>query len=399
MKSIIIPVFNHHDMTNECIYAVMETTQDCEIIVVDNGSNPPYKPPFTGFADCLIIRNEENMGFPAAVNQGIKQAKGDIIILLNNDVIVTPKWADMLEKALNEYSIVGPTTNYCAGLQKIAVEFYGDKNDLNKVAQGQTEEYGGETQAVNWVIGFCMAFRKSLIDEIGYFDESLWPCCGEEIDICLRARQAGHNVGIVLGCFVHHEGSQTFINMEGIDYKDLCFKNERHLEKNWGKDWFKQELNASPTPQGICLNLGCGYRHLEGFINIDNRPEVKPDLVCDVAAFGLPYDDNSVDMVRADDFLEHIPIGHVIPVIEDIYRVLKPGGVFESSTPSTDGRGAFQDPTHVSFWNANSWLYYSEPAYRNLYGIKADFEIVSIADTEPDPALMIIHTNVIAKKR
>ncbi len=59
MKSIIIPVFNQHDMTNECIYAVMENTQDCEIIVVDNGSNPPYKPPFTGFAECLIIRNEE----------------------------------------------------------------------------------------------------------------------------------------------------------------------------------------------------------------------------------------------------------------------------------------------------------------------------------------------------
>jgi SAM-dependent methyltransferase len=84
--------------------------------------------------------------------------------------------------------------------------------------------------------------------------------------------------------------------------------------------------------------------------------------------------------------------------MEEIWRVLKPGGIFESSTPSTDGRGAFQDPTHISFWNRNSWLYYSEKAYRDLYGIKADFEIVALTENEPGPD-MIIHTHVIAKAR
>ena len=398
MKSIIIPVFNQHDMTNECIYAVMENTQDCEIIVIDNGSTPEYTPPFTGFIGCRVIRNTENKGFPAAINQGIREASGEVIILLNNDVIVTPWWSDRLISALNQVSIVGPVTNYSAGLQKITTDLYNDKDELNKVAGGIYEDYEDNIQEVNWVIGFCMVFKKSLVDEIGYFDESIWPCCGEEIDFCLRAKKAGHKIGIAQGCYLHHDGSATFKAMDDLDYKNICLKNEKHLESKWGKDWYRQEINASPTPQGLCLNLGCGYKHLAGFINVDNRPEVSPDLCCDVI-YGLPYSDNSVDMVRADDFLEHIPIGHVVQVIEDIYRVLKPGGVFESSTPSTDGRGAFQDPTHVSFWNANSWLYYSEPAYRNLYGIKADFEIVSITDTEPDPALMIIHTNVIAKKR
>ena len=144
------------------------------------------------------------------------------------------------------------------------------------------------------------------------------------------------------------------------------------------------------------LNLGSGYQKLPGYINIDFRPETGPDLCLDVTA-GLPYVDNSIDEVRAFDFLEHIPMDKTIAVIEEIYRVLKPEGKFESFTPSTDGRGAFQDPTHRSFWNRNSWFYYSLPAYRNLYGIKAGFNI-AICEDELDkpPEWGIIHTHVVA---
>ena len=135
---------------------------------------------------------------------------------------------------------------------------------------------------------------------------------------------------------------------------------------------------------------------MEGYENIDSRPEVLPDVVLDVCD-GLPYSDNSVDEVRAFDFLEHIPIGKTVEVIEGIWRILKPGGIFESLTPSTDGRGAFQDPTHVSFWNENSWLYYSHPAYRRLYGTKANFKIEHCQNVTSDGR--IVHTHVIAEKR
>ena len=124
------------------------------------------------------------------------------------------------------------------------------------------------------------------------------------------------------------------------------------------------------------LNLGSGQARLPGFINIDNRPEMFPDVCCDVIE-GLPYPDNSVDYVLANDFLEHIPIGKTIRVIEEIYRVLKPDGIFESSTPDAEFGSlcAFQDPTHCSFWVENSWNYYTDDAHRSLYGIKAKFHI------------------------
>lgn len=137
------------------------------------------------------------------------------------------------------------------------------------------------------------------------------------------------------------------------------------------------------------INLGSGGKNIDGYVNIDNRQEVSPDITLDVLK-GLPYEDNSVDEVRAYDFLEHIPIGKTVGVVEDIYRVLKPGGLFGHHTPSTDGRGAFQDPTHVSFWNINSWLYYTADNARNLYGIKAKFRIEELKDI--DTGYGVIHT-------
>jgi GT2 family glycosyltransferase/predicted SAM-dependent methyltransferase len=417
MLSIIIPVFNQHEMTRECIKAVLQHTKDFEIIVIDNGSEPRLEWADLGLrVGDVIYCNDTNLGFPAAVNQGIRIAKGETIVLLNNDVIVTPDWMNRLrfyiepktrlEKTESDdgfnlheityppaYSIVGPLTNYCTGLQHTLIPVYRNAMELDSRAMDWQVSHASETQEVNYVIGFCMAFRKSLFDEIGDFDENLWPCSGEEVDFCLRALQAGHKIGIAKDVYVHHEGSQTLKAMD-VDYAEICKRNNDHLAEKWGPNFWNQTVEEPKT--GLLLNLGCGYRKLDGYVNIDNRAEVKPDLLCDVLQ-GLPYSDNSVDEVRAYDFLEHIPQPHMIEVIEEIYRVLKPNGIFESFTPSTDGRGAFQDPTHVSYWNRNSWSYYSDPTSRDLYGIKANFTYAMLEDVITSVGHNIIHTHVVGK--
>ena len=307
MLSIVIPVFNQLDMTEECIRAVLETTPDCEIIVVDNGSNPAFHWGFVQMQEVKVIRNEENKGFPVAVNQGIRAAKGDIICLLNNDVIVTPGWADKLTAALDECAIVGPMTNYVAGMQKARVANYSNIDELNDAAREWAQETGDEVQDVNFVIGFCMAFWKALVDELGDFDESLWPCSGEEIDFCFRAREAGHRVGIVAGCYVHHEGSQTFKAMDA-DYEAVCKRNDAHLAEKWGKDfWTRQAIEVELYPDGpVRLNLGCGPYRLQGFINVDISENVMPDLACD--ALALTYRVGTVDEIYSGHMLEHLTL-------------------------------------------------------------------------------------------
>lgn len=394
MISIVIPVYNQHELTLDCITAIRKhTNQDCEIIIIDNGSTPPIKQPYTGFIETIIIRNEENLGFPKAVNQGIQPAKGEHIILLNNDVIVTPGWADKLINALDQFDIVGPMTNYCAGLQKVQIPAYSNEDELDKSAMEWAGEYEGETQPVNFIIGFCMAFKKSLFEEVGEFDTSLWPCSGEEVDFCYRAKQSGYTVGIVKDCYVHHEGSQTFQIMD-VDYQEICERNDKHLAEKWGNNFWKQEVEKVIAP-GVRLNLGCGlkHQHMDGFINIDNRPEVEPDLICDISK-GLPYEDNTVDEVLALDFIEHLERHEVIFLMDEIYRVLKPNGIFYHRTPSSDGRGCWQDPTHKSAWNINTWrFYFTDPAYRKLYSTKANFKIIDLHDEVTDVNNCIIHTH------
>ena len=140
----------------------------------------------------------------------------------------------------------------------------------------------------------------------------------------------------------------------------------------------------------IKLNIGSGVRNKPSYINVDIRKDVGADIVADLSK-DFPFKPDTIDEVRASDFLEHIPIGKTIGLIEEIYRVLKPNGMFKHSTPSTDGRGAFQDPTHVSFWNVNSWLYYTNPTW-NIYDIKALFGIIRLEDRVTDADNNVIHT-------
>jgi len=362
MLSIVIPVFNQESMTIECITAIRETTQDCEIIIIDNGSDPAFKAPFTGFIECRVIRNEENKGFPVAINQGIREAKGDIIILLNNDVVVTPGWADKLTAALNDFSIVGPATNYCAGLQKQQIASYQSKEALNQAAAEWAEDCGDEIQEVNFVIGFCMAFRKPLFDEIGPFDESLWPCSGEEIDFCLRARAAGHMIGIVTGCYVHHEGSATFNDMEKagtVKYDEICKRNDAHLAERWGADfWDKQEI-APEGSEGIRLNMGSGPFPMEGFINIDQYKHVNPDICCDVCA--VPFEPGTVDEIYAGHILEHFRFDEGQKALRYWLMLLKPGGKISITVPDYDYlvREYTEDPTPESLIKFNDLFIYS----------------------------------------
>jgi len=129
------------------------------------------------------------------------------------------------------------------------------------------------------------------------------------------------------------------------------------------------------------IDLGCGRRKPDGFFGIDCQQLDGVDLVCDCNE-RIPLDDNCADQVRAFDFLEHVRNDRRIHIMTEIWRILKPGGIFLSMTPSTDGRGAFQDPTHYSFWNENSFWYYTDAAHRALYNIQANFKTISVRTTE-----------------
>jgi len=128
------------------------------------------------------------------------------------------------------------------------------------------------------------------------------------------------------------------------------------------------------------VDLCCGTSKPNGFIGIDLFPGDKVDIVADLNK-RFPFEDNSVDMVRAHDAIEHL--SDKIHTMNEIWRICKPNAAVDILVPSTDGRGAFQDPTHISYWNINSFLYYSvdHTSYYELcrrYGFRGGFKIEQI---------------------
>lgn len=138
------------------------------------------------------------------------------------------------------------------------------------------------------------------------------------------------------------------------------------------------------------VNLGGGLEELPGYLNIDlHHGQIKVDL-----RNGIPLPDNSVGVIIASHIIEHLP--DPIKTMSEIHRVLHHGGWVFIDVPSTDGRGAFQDPTHCSFWNENSFLYYTnkeQAFYINNNHIK--FQVVRCETIYPNEWYQSKHIPVV----
>lgn len=134
------------------------------------------------------------------------------------------------------------------------------------------------------------------------------------------------------------------------------------------------------------LNLGACDRRIEGFLSVDIAGPA--DIVTDLSQ-PWPWEDSSVDEIKALDIVEHLPSR--IFTMNEMHRVLKPGGRATIETPNASrGAGYFQDPTHCSPWVLNSFQYYDHSSFAVLrlsaaYGITARFKIIELGEMEvPD---------------
>jgi len=127
------------------------------------------------------------------------------------------------------------------------------------------------------------------------------------------------------------------------------------------------------------IELGGRMNAKPGYETVDRNGA---DIRCDLNS-RWPFDDNSVGVIRAYDVFEHLDDS--VHTMRQASRVLVPGGWIFCAVPSTDGRGAFQDPTHRSFWNENSFFYYSQTRWAQYIDRPVSFQAVRLLTTEKDP--------------
>lgn len=143
------------------------------------------------------------------------------------------------------------------------------------------------------------------------------------------------------------------------------------------------------------VNLGCSDQIHPDYLNVDiwtppgaiasEDDEWKGRFVRTDLSKKWIFEDSSLDEIRAHDIFEHLKNKRF--TMNEAWRVLKPGGLLDLFVPTTDGRGAFQDPTHVSFWTPNDLFYFVEDfaewkrfAASQNYGITARFRVPGCPD-------------------
>jgi len=242
LTSIVILTRNELRYTQTCLESIQKyTLEPHEIIVVDNGSSDGTVRWLRKFARlhpcCKIIENQSNLGFAKGCNQGIHAAAGETVVLLNNDTVVTEGWLSGLLECLfsaPDVGIVGPMTNRISGIQQVPEVGYDDLKQLPEFAKSFRERNRKRRVDSSRIVGFCMLFRKRLVQEIGGLDESFGTGNFEDDDFCLRSLLAGYRNLIAGDVFIHHFGSRSFLGNK-IDYAASIRGNRKIFNAKWSR--------------------------------------------------------------------------------------------------------------------------------------------------------------------
>lgn len=271
--SIIISTYNNLRYNRLCIESIRQMTRagSYEIIVVDNHSTDGTVEWLKEQSDIKLVLNDENKGFPAGCNQGIRLAEdGNDILLLNNDTIVTPHWLDNLQTCLySDPSIgaVGPVTNSCANFQAISCD-YKEFVDLLKFASKVNVSDPSKWEERVRLIGFCLLMKNEVVKKIGFLDEDFGQGNYEDDDYSLRIRKAGYKLMLCNDCFIHHFGSASFSKLQK-DFLNVIEANRRIFESKWGvnPNLFAVDVRLAIAPyldkiksakNILVVNSGCG---------------------------------------------------------------------------------------------------------------------------------------------
>ncbi|HEV3006232.1 MAG TPA: glycosyltransferase, partial [Pirellulales bacterium] len=236
------------------------TDEPYELIFVDNGSTDGTQQHLRSCPDVKLIENAENRGFPAAANQGYQASRGEYVLFMNNDVLVTTGWLTRMLRAINHSSgirknsggneqgayaprspadspqlkvgLVGPCSNFVSGAQQV-MPGYDDLTHLDGWAWEFGKQFDRHVELVDRLIGFCLLVRREVLDQVGAFDERFGLGNYEDDDLCRRAIAAGWQCAIARDAYVHHFGHASFA-AAGTDLQGLVERNRKLYEEKWG---------------------------------------------------------------------------------------------------------------------------------------------------------------------
>lgn len=245
LASFIIPLFNNLALTRACVASLQATLPaglTHEIILVDDGSTDATRawlstlgPPFR------VVLNDRNLGYAAANNRAITHARGDVLALLNNDLVFLPRW---LEPMLGAHRSLADRAGLIGNLQLDARTGAIDHTGIIVNQQGKPvhdrtlpsrlSRFFSTVRPVPALTGACVLVKRALWQQLGGFDEG-YVNGGEDVDLCFRARALGRTNAVALTSVVRHHISAS------VGRKLHDEENSYRLARRW-----QQELVTDP---------------------------------------------------------------------------------------------------------------------------------------------------------
>ncbi|MDX1578041.1 MAG: glycosyltransferase family 2 protein, partial [Gemmatimonadota bacterium] len=243
--SLIVVTFGALALTRLCLESALARAagHSVEILVVDNASTdgtPDYLESLAA-SDPRIspILLPENRGFPAACNAGLERARGEILILLNNDTILPPEWLERLRAPLLDPRVggVNPVTNRIGTEAEVSTA-YRTYGGWLREARRRARDHRGRTREVEMLALFCLAVRRTVYERIGPLDEGFGLGLFEDDDYSARLRDAGFRLMCAEDVLVHHFGEASFGELVPRgEYGDLFRANRARFEGKWEREW------------------------------------------------------------------------------------------------------------------------------------------------------------------
>lgn len=219
--SIIIVTWNALPLLQRCLPGVIASIDglDAEIILADNASDDGSAEWVSArYPSVRIVRHPENWAFCKGNNAAIPHARGRYILLLNNDVEVTPGWLEPLVDTLDRFPICAAVQPKLlqtgerhrfeyAGASGGFLDAFGYPFTRGRVFFSMETDAGqyDDNRRVFWATGAAVLLRRDALDRCGLFDERFYMHM-EEIDLCWRFQRAGYEIRVEPASVVHHIG-------------------------------------------------------------------------------------------------------------------------------------------------------------------------------------------------
>lgn len=216
MVSIVILSYNTEDLLEQCLKSLFQhiPAQEAEVIVVDNASTDGTVAMLNkAFKQVKVIENDSNVGFSKGCNIGASHAKGDHILFLNSDTILSQNPLPAMMEVFNKHAKVGAVggllKNSDGSLQRSFGAFYSLKNVFVLLFQGEQGElkrfHPDVTKKVDWVSGGFMLVGSDVFRQVKGYNEAYFMYI-EDMDLCFRIKKAGYEVWFTPDAVVNHAG-------------------------------------------------------------------------------------------------------------------------------------------------------------------------------------------------